>query len=192
MKSSLQEVFGEFNQFRNWLWSVMGFNVLVWYQDQKLQLLLGDQQKEFQGCTLSTEKLGRHMFPICPLCLFKDECHCWFPGPCLHCNASIAWRWDVLKTCHSCSTNFLEWRCASSCEWKTASHLRLLTPRVDCCFLKFHNRGSFIWTCWMPRREWGQALLVLCFWVCVDNVLQGQSLEVMVHSYPHKLVDHLC
>jgi hypothetical protein len=31
-------------------------------QDQKLYLLLGDQQKEFQGCTISTEKLGRQIF----------------------------------------------------------------------------------------------------------------------------------
>jgi hypothetical protein len=30
----------------------------VQWQDKKLQLLLGDQQKEFQGCTISTEKLG--------------------------------------------------------------------------------------------------------------------------------------
>jgi hypothetical protein len=28
------------------------------YIDQKLYRLLGDQQKEFQGCTISTEKLG--------------------------------------------------------------------------------------------------------------------------------------
>jgi hypothetical protein len=28
------------------------------YIDQKLYLLLGDQQKEFQGCTISTQKLG--------------------------------------------------------------------------------------------------------------------------------------
>lgn len=42
-----------------WVW--LGF-VRFWGQDQKLYLLLGDQQKEFQGCNISTEKLGRQIF----------------------------------------------------------------------------------------------------------------------------------
>ncbi len=42
-----------------WVW--LGF-VRFLGQDQKLYRLLGDQQKEFQGCTISTEKLGRQIF----------------------------------------------------------------------------------------------------------------------------------
>jgi hypothetical protein len=45
------------------------------YLDKKLQLLLGDQQKEFQGCTISTEKLGRHIYSYIPPCLMKAKSH---------------------------------------------------------------------------------------------------------------------
>ncbi len=47
----------------------------MWWHDKKLKLLLGDRQKEFQGCMISTNKWGKHIYSFIPLCLMKGKFH---------------------------------------------------------------------------------------------------------------------
>jgi len=64
----------------------------VQWQDKKLQFLLGDQHKEFQGCTISTKKLSRQIYSYIPLCLMKGESHHHLPFAFLLMQCNIAWK----------------------------------------------------------------------------------------------------